>query len=119
MIPVFLKNVNHLTTFQHAIALTKQLVTSGTRSPTLILPYAPMPSFEDSDLEGTYHKFLSASNIGPTGEDLERPHKRARLSTVNEQGMIHDVRFKIVASIHDLLGFEQDDQQGGLGPIPV
>ena len=119
MIRVLLKNVNYLTTFQHAIALTNQLVISGTRSPTLNPPYAPMSSFQDPDLEETYHKFLSASNIAPTGEDLERPPKRARLSTVNEQGMIHDVRSKIVASIHDLLGFEQDNQQGGLGPIPV
>ena len=119
MIRALRKNVNHLTTFQHAIALTNRLVISGTRSPTLIPPYAPMSSSQDPDLEETYHKFLSASNIAPTGDDVERPSKRARLSTVNKQGMIHDVRSKIVASIHDLLDFEQDNQQGGLGPIPV
>ena len=119
MIHVFLKNINHLNAFQHAIALTHRMVISGTSSPTPIPPHASIPSFQDSDLEQTYQKFLSTSNIGPASEDVERPFKRARLSIINEQDTIHHVRSNILASIQNLLGFEQADRQGGLGQIPV
>ena len=118
MIHVFLKNITHLNTFQHAIALTHRMVLSSTSSPTSIPPHAPTSSFQDPDLEQTYQK-LSTSNIGPASEDVERPSKRARLSIFNERNAIHDVRSNILASIQNLLGFEQDDRQGGLGQIPV
>ena len=119
MIHVFLKNIIHLNAFQHAIALTHRMVISGTSSPTPIPPHAPIPSFQNPDLEQIYQKFLSTSNIGPGSEDVERPSKRARLSIFNEQDKIHDVRSNILASIQNLLGFEQDDGQGGLGQISV
>ena len=119
MIHVFLKNINHLNAFQLAIALTHRMVVSGTRSPTPIPPHAPITCFQDPDLEQIYQKFLFTSNIGPASKDVERPSKRARLSIFNEQDTIHDVQSNILASIQDLLGFEQDDRQGGLGQIPV
>ena len=92
---------------------------SSTRSATLIPQHAPISSFQDPDLERTYHKFLSTSNIGPAGEDIERPSKRARLSIVNDQDTIRNVRSNILASIHDILGFEGENRQGGLGHIPL
>lgn len=119
MIHVFLKNINHLNAIQHAIALTHRMVISGTRSPIPIPPHAPISTFQDPDLEQTYQKCLSTSNIGPASENVERPSKRARLSIINEQNTIRDVRSNILASIQNLLGFEQDDRQGGLSQIPV
>ena len=119
MIHIFLKNINHLNAFQHAIALTSRMVISDNQSPTLLPPHAEISSFQDPELEQTYHKFFSNSKIGPASEDVERPSKRARLSIVNEQDSIRNVRSNILASIHKLLGFEQDNSQGGLGQIPV
>lgn len=119
MIHVFLENINHLSALQHAIALTHRMVVSGTISPTRIPPHAPISCFQDPDLEQTYQKFLSTSNIGSASEDVERPSKRARLSIFNEQDTIQDVRSNILASIQNLLGVEEDDRQGGLGQISV
>lgn len=113
------KTSYHLNAFQHAIALTSRMGVSGTRSPTLVPPHAPISSFQDPDLYQTYQKFLSTSNIGPAGEDIERPSKRARLSIVNDQDTIRNVRSKILASIHMLLGSEGENRQGGLDQIPL
>ena len=119
MIHVFLQNINHLNTFQHAIALTIRTVISDNQSPNLLPPPTEISSFQDPELEQTYHKLLSNLKIGPASDNVERPSKRARLSIVNVQDTTHNVRSNIFASIYNLLGFEQDNRQGGLGQIPV
>ena len=119
MIHIFLKKIKHLNAFQHAIALTIRMVIPDNQSPSLLPPHAEISSFQDPELEQTYHKFLSNSKIGAASKDAERPPKRARLSIVNEQDTNRDVRSNILASIHNLLGFEQDNRQGSLGQIPV
>ena len=119
MIHIFLKKINHLNAFQHAIALTIRMVLSNNQSPILCPPHDEISSFQDPELEQTYHKFLFNSNVGPASEDVERPSKRARFSALNEQNTTRNVRSNILASIHSLLGFEQDNSQGGLGQIPV
>ena len=119
MIYLFLENIRHLNAFQHAIALTSRMVITDNQSPTLLPPHAEISSFEDAELEQTYHKFLSNLKIGTASKDAERPSKRARYSIVNEQDTNGDVRSNILASIHGLLGFEGDNRQGSLGEIPV
>lgn len=119
MIHIFLKNIKHLNTLQHAIALTIQMVIPDNQSPSLLPPHAEISSFQDPELEQTYHKFLSNSKSGAASKDAERPSKRARLSIVNEQDTNCDVRSNILASIHNLIGFEKDYRQGSLGQIPV
>ena len=119
MIHIFLENINHLNTSQHAIALTSRMVISDNQSPTLLPPPAPISSFQDPELEQTYHKFFSNSKICPASEDGERPSKRARFSNINEKDTIRSARSHILASIHNLLGFEQDNRQGSLGQIPL
>ena len=113
------QNIKHLNALQHAMALTIRMVTPDNQSPSLLPPYAETSSFQDPELEQTYHKFLSNSKLGAAGKDAERPSKRARLSIVNEQDTNRDVRSSILASIHNLLGFEQGNRKGSLGQIPV
>ena len=119
MIHIFLKNVKHLNAFQHAIALTIRMVIPDNQPPSLLPPHAEISSFQDPELEQTYHKCLSNSKIGAAGKDAERPSKRARLSIFTEQDTNRDVRSNIWGSIHNLLGFEQDNRQGSLGQVPV
>ena len=73
-----------------------------------------MPSFQDPDIQQASLSFYCSSVSGVDSHDVERPSKRARLATVNDDQIANDVRSKIVCKIYSFLGLQVNTALDGL-----
>ena len=73
-----------------------------------------MPSFQDPDIQQASLSFYCSSLAGIDNYDVERPLKRARLATVNDDQTVNDVRSNIVCKIYSFLGLEVNMALDGL-----
>ena len=73
-----------------------------------------MPSFQDPDIRQASLSFYCGSVAGIDSYDVERPSKRARLATVNDDQIVNDVRLNIVCKIYSFLGLQVNTALDGL-----
>ena len=73
-----------------------------------------MPSFQDPDVQQASLGFYCRSVAGIDSHDVERPSKRVRLATVNDDQIVNDVRSNIVCKIYGFLGLEVNMALDGL-----
>ena len=73
-----------------------------------------MPSFQDPDIQQASLSFYCRSVAGIDSYDVERPSKRARLATVNDDQTVNDVRSNIVCKIYSFLGLQVNMALDGL-----
>lgn len=73
-----------------------------------------MPSFQDPDIQQASLSIYCRSVAGIDSYDVERPPKRARLATGNDDQIVNDVRSNIVCKIYNFLGLHVNMALEGL-----
>lgn len=80
---------------------------------------APAWSFRDTELQDLNRRYFHNARYNPDMEDTERPLKRARLSDINGEDSIFDLRSMIVNRINDLLGVPKNSALVNLTAVAV
>ena len=115
---LFLTDTN-LETSQYAITLLISLYEQKLQKNQRLLPPCQMPSFQDPEIQEVSLSYFCSSVPATDGHHIERPSKRARLASVNDDQILNDMRSNVVSNIYSLLGLQVNAALSGLSQNAV
>ena len=78
-----------------------------------------MPSFQDPEIQQVSLSYFCSSVPATDSCHIERPSKRARLATVNDDQILNDIQSNVISNIYSLLGLQVNAALSGLSQNAV